>query len=77
MTKKDPLLITPKLQAQMLKELMASHLAVQRAEQRLKDAVCMARASDLDGHCALSWHEIGNALMITKQAAQQRFSQFL
>jgi hypothetical protein len=71
--KKDPILIDERTRAKMLKEMMAAAVALQKAQQRVKDAVAMGRASDLEGHCALSWEEIGRALGVTKQAAQQRY----
>lgn len=72
-TKKDPILMTPQVRAKVLKEMMNAAVHLANAQQRVKDAVAMGRASDLDGHCALSWEEIGQALGVSKQAAQQRY----
>lgn len=74
MTKKEPLLITPALQTKMLKDLMAAKIALNNAQRRVDDAVAMGRASDLEGHCALSWQEIGQALGVTKQAAMAKYA---
>lgn len=51
-------------------------LAMQRRalDDLMNDHVAVLRAADMDGHCEASWQEIGDALGITRQAAQQKFA---
>jgi hypothetical protein len=65
----------------MDKEQALRRLAVLAARRLHLDAeinglVAMLKSPDLDGRCEATWTEVGNALGITRQAAQQRYSGF-
>ncbi len=50
-----------------LSELVEAAVALERAEERLADAVLSARVA------GASWGQVGDAMSITRQAAQHRF----
>lgn len=54
-------------------DLVDAHREVEHAMTRLRQAVDVARSLDLEGRPLLSWAWIGDALGVSRQAAQQRF----
>lgn len=58
----------------MLKGLRAANETMLAAEKRVHDAVAILRSPDSNGWCLASWQEVGDALGISRQAAQQRYS---
>jgi len=58
----------------MLNQL--ERLAHRRAllEEEIDGLVAMLRSMGLDHQCAATWQQVGDALGVTKQAAQQAYS---
>lgn len=47
------------------------------AKQEIDALVLLLRSPGLDGACSSSWQDIGDALSITRQAAQQYYDRYL
>lgn len=58
----------------MLKGLRAANETLLAAEKRVNDAVSILRSPDVNGYCLASWQEVGDALGVSRQAAQQRYN---
>lgn len=59
---------------ELLLELTALRVERDRVEQRIRDAVCMARQANLEGEPLCSWSSIAQALAVTRQGAAQRYA---
>lgn len=46
-------------------------------KSELDALVLVLRSPGLDGECAASWSDIGDALGVTRQAAQQHYDRYL
>lgn len=60
-----------------LNKLRALALKNKLLHREIADLVAVLRSPDMDGFCEASWAEIGEALDITRQGAQQHFSAVL
>lgn len=62
---------------QKLNKLRALALKLMLTQKEIEDLVAVLRSPDMDGYCEASWSEVGEALGITKQGAQQHYSMLL
>lgn len=58
----------------LLAELHAMNVRLENLQTAVNDGVATLRSPDTEGWCLATWDEVGAALGISRQAAQQRYS---
>lgn len=59
-----------------LKKLRVRVQEMWNLESEIDGLVAVLKSPDFDGRCLATWTEVGEALGISRQAAQQRYSGF-